>query len=1170
VTRVAREVGTEGKLGGQAKVRGVSGTWRDLTDNVNLLAGNLTDQVRNIAKVTTAVANGDLTQKITVDAKGEILALKNTINTMVDQLSSFADEVTRVAGEVGTEGKLGGQATVKGVSGTWKDLTNNVNRLASNLTNQVRNIATVTTAVAHGDLTQKITVDAKGEILALKNTINTMVDQLNSFAEEVTRVAGEVGTEGKLGGQATVKGVSGTWKDLTDNVNVMASNLTTQVRGIADIVTAVANGDLKQKLHMEVKGEVATLAETINNMIDTLGTFAEQVTGVAREVGIEGKLGGQAEVPGAAGTWKDLTDNVNQLAANLTTQVRAIAEVSTAVAQGDLTRQITVEALGEVADLKDNINQMIANLQESTRKTTEQDWLKTNIARLTGLLQGQKSFQTVSRLIMNELPPLVSAQYGAFYLMETDGDEPLLRLIASYAFTERKRVANTFRLGESLVGQSALEKNPILLTQVPPDYVQITSGLGEAPPLQLIVLPVLFEGEVKAVIELASLQAFGPIHQTFLQQVAESLGVVLNTFAAGQRTEALLSELRESNAALEEKARQLESKNQEVELARASIEDKVEQLALISQFKSDFLSNMSHELRTPLNSMLLLAKLLAENPEGTLTPKQLEYARTVLSAGTDLLALIDEILDLSKIEAGKMEVEVAPVALAEVTEGLRATFSPMAEQRGLCADWVIDPAAPAAIATDRHRLEQILRNLLSNAFKFTEQGGVTLRIGPAAPETAFQGDRLNEARGVVAFAVADTGIGIPSDKQALVWEAFQQQDASTTRRFGGTGLGLTISRELARLLGGEIQLRSEPGRGSTFTLYLPTVYAGANPGPARSLFEMPRPLPGAEAPAGEQRPGAVTFLPPTAPEAPPVPPSLAPVPETRWASAAAPPAETPRRAGVVALLVAETVRPELEALLTGNGLQVEGFASAEEALEALERGRFGALVLDPKLPGDAGFAMLDHARASGLLEGLPVIAYSAKRLTAQERKRLERDVTEIVPKSANAPARLAQTLERVLRPGYLAASGKLTRGRVLAEPGPDPLASRVVLVVDDDVRNIFALTSVLESHQMTVLYTENGPDGIRALQAHPEIDLVLMDIMMPGMDGYETIQRIRALPAFQTLPIIALTAKAMKGDREKCLSAGASDYVAKPVDADKLLAVMRRWVGEGRVEGARV
>src|SRR5207302_565576 len=378
---VAREVGTDGKLGGQAQVPGVAGVWKDLTDNVNSMAANLTGQVRNIADVTTAVAKGDLSKKITAEAKGEVLELKSTINTMVDQLNAFAGEVSRVAKEVGTDGKLGGQAQVIGVAGVWKDLTDNVNQLAANLTGQVRNIAEVTTAVAKGDLSKKINVVATRGTPDLKSTINTLVDQLNAFAGEVSRVAKEVGTDGKLGGQAQVVGVGGVWKDLTENVNQLAANLTGQVRNIAEVTTAIARGDLANKITVDVKGEILAMKSTINTLIDQLNSFAAQVTNVAREVGSEGKLGGQARVPGAAGTWRDLTDNVNRLAANLTTQVRAIAEVATAVTKGDLTRSITVEASGEVASLKDNINEMIRNLKDTTRKNTEQDWLKTHLAR---------------------------------------------------------------------------------------------------------------------------------------------------------------------------------------------------------------------------------------------------------------------------------------------------------------------------------------------------------------------------------------------------------------------------------------------------------------------------------------------------------------------------------------------------------------------------------------------------------------------------------------------------------------------------------------------------------------------------------------------------------------------------------------------------------------------
>src|SRR5882757_2262299 len=511
VTRVAREVGTEGKLGGQANVPGVGGTWKDLTDSVNQMAGNLTAQVRNIADVAIAVANGDMSRKITVDVRGEILQLKETLNTMVDQLRAFASEVTRVAREVGTDGKLGGQAFVPGVAGTWKDLTDSVNQMTGNLTAQVRNIAQVTKAVASGDLSKTVAIDVKGEILDLKNTINTMVEQLNSFAYEVTRVAREVGTEGKLGGQAEVRGVAGTWKDLTDSVNMMASNLTNQVRGIAKVVTAVATGNLKQKLSIVSRGEVAQLTDAINEMIDTLAVFADQVTTVAREVGVEGRLGGQASVPGASGIWKNLTENVNQLAQNLTTQVRSISEVASAVTKGDLTRTIRVEAKGEVEALKDTINQMIANLKETTLRNQEQDWLKSNLAKFTQMLQGQKDLNTVTQRILSELAQVVVAHYGAFYILKQDEDTRVdkLSLFAAYGYKADKNIPTEFSIGEGLVGQVAFEKERIVLSNVPGNYIKISSGLGRPKPANLIIQPVLFENKAKAVIELASLDAFG-------------------------------------------------------------------------------------------------------------------------------------------------------------------------------------------------------------------------------------------------------------------------------------------------------------------------------------------------------------------------------------------------------------------------------------------------------------------------------------------------------------------------------------------------------------------------------------------------------------------------------------------------------------------------------------
>ncbi len=880
VTRVAREVGTEGKLGGQANVEGVAGTWKDLTDSVNMMAGNLTGQVRNIAEVATAIANGDLSRKITVDVAGEILELKNTVNTMVDQLRSFAAEVTRVAREVGTEGKLGGQANVAGVAGTWKDLTDSVNSMAGNLTGQVRNIADVTKAVAAGDLSKKITVDVAGEILELKATINTMVDQLNSFAAEVTRVAREVGTEGKLGGQARVEGVSGTWKDLTDSVNMMANNLTSQVRGIAKVVTSVANGDLKRKLTVEAKGEIAELADTINSMIDTLATFADQVTSVAREVGVEGQLGGQAKVPGASGTWKALTENVNQLAANLTTQVRAIAKVATAVTQGDLTRSIAVEAQGEVAVLKDTINEMIRNLRDTTQKNTEQDWLKTNLAKFSRMLQGQRDLTNVGRTILSELCPVVAAQHAEFYVL--DGKEektPRLTLLASFASEGQSQIGKQIDLGRGVIGQCAIEKRKILLNNLPDSYIRISSALGEAPPHSVLVLPLIFEGQAKGVLELASFEGFNPSHQALLDQLAESIGIVLHTIEANMRTEDLLTqsqslaqqlqtrqqELQQTNQELQEKAHllaqqnhEVERKNREVEQARQELEDKAKQLALTSKYKSEFLANMSHELRTPLNSLLILSDQLTKNAEGNLTLRQTDFAKTIHSSGNDLLMLINDILDLSKIESGTVVVETSDLRFDDLKGYVARTFTHVAESKNVNFLMRFDPRLPRSIFTDSKRLQQIIKNLLSNAFKFTHHGQVTLAVEPVQAGWSPDNDELNRASEVLAFAVTDTGIGIAADKQAIIFEAFQQADGSTSRKYGGTGLGLAISRELSRLLGGEIRLVSRLGQGSTFTLYLPAAYTTARVRKSLTANDAP---PRLDPPRALQEPEAIIDVP---------------------------------------------------------------------------------------------------------------------------------------------------------------------------------------------------------------------------------------------------------------------------------------------------------------------
>ncbi len=794
VTRVAREVGSEGILGGQAEVPGVSGTWKGLTDSVNFMASNLTAQVRNIALVTTAVAKGDLSRKITVDVRGEIAELKDTINTMVDQLSSFGAEVTRVAREVGSEGKLGGQADVKGVAGTWKDLTDSVNSMAGNLTSQVRNIADVTTAVARGDLSKKITVDVQGEILELKNTVNTMVDQLNSFASEVTRVAREVGTEGKLEGQATVKGVGGTWKDLTDSVNLMASNLTNQVRGIAKVVTAVANGDLNQKLLVEAKGEIAELANTINSMTETLATFADQVTTVAREVGVEGKLGGQANVPGAAGTWRDLTDNVNRLAANLTTQLRAIADVATAVTEGDLTRSIQVEARGEVAFVKDNINEMIRNLKDTTLRNEEQDWLKTNLAKFSRMLQGQRDLLAVGKLILSELAPVVSAQHGLFYIMNNSGEEPELRLLASYAYRERRGAKNRFKLGESLIGQAALEKKRILLTDVPYGYVKVSSGLGESRPMNLVVLPILFEGEVKAVMELSSLDCFNSTHQAFLDQLTESIGIVLNTIQANTRTENLLKQSQSLAAELQ---------NRQEELQKTNVE--LEEKARSNLAKDRFLAALSHELRTPLTPVLASAVAL-ENEQDL--PENIHESLQMIRRNVELEArLIDDLLDLTRISRGKVQLNFEIVDAHSLLQNALEIYQADIRRKHLALR--LDLAARKVhLRADPARLQQIFWNLIGNAVKFTPRDGLI-----SVSTSNRSGDQLR-------VEIADTGLGIESESLPKIFDAFEQGGRT---QLGGLGLGLAISKMLVEAHDGTIGAES-PGRdkGATFVLTFPT------------------------------------------------------------------------------------------------------------------------------------------------------------------------------------------------------------------------------------------------------------------------------------------------------------------------------------------------------------
>ncbi|MFF8534919.1 HAMP domain-containing protein [Streptomyces sp. NPDC015532] len=1176
VTRVAREVGTDGRLGGQADVKGVKGTWRDLTDSVNFMAGNLTAQVRSIAQVATAVAKGDLSQKITVDARGEILELKETINTMVEQLSAFADEVTRVAREVGTAGNLGGQATVRGVSGTWKDLTDNVNVMASNLTGQVRSIAQVATAVARGDLSQKITVEAKGEVAALADVINTMVDTLSAFADEVTRVAREVGTEGRLGGQAHVPNVAGTWKDLTDNVNSMANNLTGQVRNIALVTTAVAKGDLSKKIDVDARGEILELKTTINTMVDQLSAFAAEVTRVAREVGSEGRLGGQAEVEGVSGTWKRLTENVNELAGNLTRQVRAIAEVTSAVAEGDLTRSITVEASGEVADLKDNINSMVESLRETTRANQEQDWLKTNLARISGLMQGYRDLDVVADLIMDELTPLVTAQYGAFYLAEETAKGTELRLVGSYGYPDEDGRPTRIPLGRSLVGQAARSRRAITVDEVPPGYVTISSGLGQTAPTALVVLPIVVEEQVLGVIELASVTRFKQGHRTFLEQLMETIGVNVSTIVANARTDELLGEsqrltaelqarseelqvqqdeLQRSNAELEDKAsllatqnRDIEAKNLQIEQARQELEARAQQLSLASKYKSEFLANMSHELRTPLNSLLILAQLLAQNPSRNLTPKQVEYAGIIHSAGSDLLQLINDILDLSKVEAGKMDVTPERVPLRQLLEYVEATFRPMTSQKSLEFTVSTAPGAPVDLLTDDSRLRQVLRNLLSNAVKFTEQGRVELRIEPATAAEIPPG--LPRGGTIAAFRVKDTGIGIPEQQLETIFGAFQQADGTTSRKYGGTGLGLSITREIAHLLGGAVTVDSTPGVGSTFTLFLPV---------ARPEFE--------ELLAGGRSPEPAVDEDASARTAPRhLAPGSAGLPRRRRRRLLV---VEDRPRGLLTLVAESAVGDVARSRDEGDTrerVDVVTVVGAEEAASALAAEPWHCVVLELGMPEGETARFLEAVEGDSALATVPVLVHNGSRVDLAQEQALQ---SRSGARSLEFLSSLDELRERIAlhlsaeQPGDVVPLVRAEEARNRpARPIDNAFQGRTVLVVDDDARNLFALSGILELHGFQVLHAENGRKGIETLLARPEVALILMDVMMPEMDGYTATAEIRKMPRYADLPIIAVTAKAMPGDREKSLLSGASDHVTKPVDTDDLIACVRRWLGE--------
>jgi signal transduction histidine kinase/HAMP domain-containing protein/ActR/RegA family two-component response regulator len=986
-----------------------------------------------LLNVLARVKEGDFSARMPFEWAGGAGKVADGLNDVIIANEALAGELARVSGLVGERGELSQRVELGGSGRGWAASVHSVNRLIDALVRPTSEMQRVIGAVADGDLSKKVSIEVRGEMLELKNTINAMVDQLNRFVSEVTRVALEVGTEGKLGQAAAVTiEVGGVWKDLTDNVNLMAGNLTEQVRNIAEVTTAVANGDLSKKISADVKGEFLELKNTVNAMVDQLNRFASEVTRVAREVGVEGKLGGQAQSAEVAGVWKDLTDNVNQLAANLTNQVRAISDVATAVTDGDLTRQVGVAASGEVAVLKDKLNEMIRNLRETTRQNVEQDWLKTNRERFTRMLQGQRDLAAVSDMILSELAPLVSAQHGVFYSMNdpSPGVEGVLSLQASYGYEERRQLSTTFRLGAGLVGQCAKEKRRILLTEVPGDYVRINSGLGASAPLNIIVLPILFEGSVRAVIELASFSAFSETHQAFLDQLPESIGLVLNTIEADTLTKNLLEqsqsqaddlrsqqeELRASNEDLGRQATLLaeqnveaEKKNLEVEHSKRLLEEKAGQLAVSSKYKSEFIANMSHELRTPLNSLLVLAEQLHDNPGATMTATQVKYAGVILNSGNDLLNLLNNILDLAKAESGTVMVELSSLSVPALRDGLLHEFEQVAVRKELGYSIELADGVPDAILADAQRLRQILMNLLANAFKFTDTGEVHVDIHVARDGWSPESESLVGASSVIAIAIRDTGIGIDEEHQRRVFEAFAQRDGSTARIYGGTGLGLSVARELAGLLGGEITLTSAAGLGSTFTVYLP-------------LTE--------------------------------------PVAGDLDTTPAAAPSDS-------AVLITSRLAPTIS---RSPARVVGGAANGSDAPDGPD-------------PTPAGTDVDDH--------------------------RLK-DIT--------------------------------------------------VLVVDDDFRNIFAMTALLERLDATVVTAESGPVALVMLERNRDIDLVLMDIMMPGMDGYKTIGAIRAQDHLRTIPVVAVTGKVVVGERQRCLDAGANGYVPKPVNTAALLNAIAPWI----------
>ena len=1040
------------------------------------------------------------------------------------------------------------------------------------------------------------------------------------------------------------------------------------------IVTAITEGRLDQPMPLEVngrplRGPLLQLAERINRMRAQLACLPVEVCRITREVGLEGRLGGRVSLPDPAGAWSDMVDNVNRLAASVSGQVRAISRIASAMARGDLSEELKIEAEGELGVLRDNINTLIHSLRDTTRRNAEQDWLKTNLARFARLLQGQRGIAPVAQLVMRELATLLRIQHGLFYVMDQAQLEArCLRLGAAYAAGAHARTA--WRLGEGLIGQCALDRKPLLVADVPPAYLTIRTGVGAAAPACLLVQPIVFENEVKAVLELASFTPFSTIELNFLDQLGECLGVVLHTIEASMRTENLLTQaqslaqelqsqqeaLSRSNADLQEKAVLLERqkaamqmKNQEVELTRMSLEEKAEQLTLSSRYKSEFLSSMSHELRTPLNSLLILARQLGDNHDNNLSPREVEYAQTIYSAGGDLLNLINEILDLAKIESGTVKLDQRDVAFDDIEAQLLRMFTPIAESRGLRFEIRRGPGLPASLHVDATRLLQVIRNLLSNSFKFTEHGAVVLSIATASSGWTTPHEFLDNAGSVIVFQVKDTGIGMAAEQSMLIFEPFRQVDSGTSRRYGGTGLGLSISAGLARLMRGELRLvASEPGAGSCFALYI----ALQPPAAHRAMHAL------------DDFTAAATPCMPATPEPGDDRDALGPgdavvLSVTSDAALAAATLAAARRCGACgvvasrcsdatallgylapAVIVLDARLPDMDgwALLARikrdplhRHHRVQMICEPGDAMRALQAGAWGsspppaAAAIDAALPAllrearrkrrrlliisddmalrktlrerldgtdvrlrasgtanlpgalhqgqdcvvlhlrdvdmEAALALaVDAMDRDGRTVRPPLLLYMPGGATPGQRAALRRLRDRALVRQIHSEQRLLDDVALYLHRDLAAMSAASRAAIDRLYLGSAALAGRTVLVVDDDVRNIFALTGLLEHHDMEVRSAESGQAAVDALHQQPGVDIVLMDIMMPDMDGVDTMRRIRQLPGFDDLPIIAVTAKAMQGDREKCLAAGASDYVSKPVDIDELLALMRRWL----------